>query len=66
MSKSDALSKTLVTRNSTQVSIDSEELVVGDLITILEGEVIPADCLIVSNHDLESKVLQQGSICKLK
>ena len=51
MSKSDALSKTLVTRNSTQVSIDSEELVVGDLITILEGEVIPADCLIVSNYD---------------
>ena len=51
MSKSDALSKTLVTRNSTQALIDSEELVVGDLIAIFEGEVIPADCLIVSNHD---------------
>jgi Ca2+ transporting ATPase len=34
------------------MTIDTTELVVGDLITIATGDAIPADCILVRAHDM--------------
>jgi len=47
MAKSDVTNSTVI-RNGAQIEIDSENLVVGDIVRIKEGEAIPADCLVIS------------------
>ena len=41
-----------VIRNDVEISIDSEELVTGDIIVISEGEQLPADASIIQQNDL--------------
>ena len=42
-----------VIRNGKLYSIDSKELVIGDIIRFSYGDVIPADCRIVENMDMQ-------------
>jgi len=49
--KSD-LSTAIVTRNGHVITIDSEELLVGDIITFELGKKVPADCVLISASDL--------------
>lgn len=46
MSKGDVL-VTKVRRNGQNLPVDSEELVVGDVVEVKEGETVPADCLVL-------------------
>ena len=50
MSKSD-VKEVKVRRGDTWSMRDTEELVVGDLIMVNQGENIPADCLVVESND---------------
>ena len=50
MAKSDVLA-TKVKRGETFKTIDSEELVVGDIIYLQTGETVPADCLVLESID---------------
>jgi P-type E1-E2 ATPase len=50
MAKSDVSSST-VTRGGKTMTIDSEELVVGDIVNLSTGETIPADCLVLHAND---------------
>jgi Ca2+-transporting ATPase len=44
--------KSIVIRNGKQVKIATEEIVVGDIVVVEEGEIISADGEIISSHDL--------------
>jgi Ca2+-transporting ATPase len=44
--------KSIVVRNGKQVKIATEEIVVGDIVVVEEGEIISADGEIISSHDL--------------
>lgn len=62
MTKNDAMGTTLVTRNGgKQMKINSEELVVGDLITLRSGYLVPADCIKIDENG-PIKAFSQGSI----
>jgi calcium-translocating P-type ATPase len=50
MSKSDVLAAK-VRRGDTWKTLDSEQIVVGDVVEIAAGETIPADCLVLAAHD---------------
>lgn len=41
-----------VRRNGTMRTVDSEELVVGDVIELVEGDKVPADCILVECNEL--------------
>jgi Ca2+-transporting ATPase len=41
-----------ITRGDKVVTVDSQELVVGDIIDIPTGDAIPADCVVISSNDL--------------
>ncbi len=41
-----------VRRNGSLRTVDSEELVVGDVIELQEGDTVPADCLVVECDEL--------------
>lgn len=45
--------KTKVLRDGEQIEINSDELVPGDIIILLAGDKVPADCRIIENHQLE-------------
>ena len=47
------LPKTKVIRNGQQVEISSSELVPGDIIVLVAGDKITADCRIIEAHELE-------------
>lgn len=51
MQRSDVM-QARVRRNDTMRTVDSEELVVGDLIELESGDTVPADCLLVEGQDL--------------
>ena len=40
-----------VTRNGNTITVDSTELVVGDIIEIPTGDCIPADCIVITATD---------------
>ena len=42
-----------VIRNGKELTVPVEEIVVGDLITLMCGNKVPADCRIVESHDLK-------------
>jgi Ca2+ transporting ATPase len=50
-SKSDVMTAR-VTRNNETVTLDSQELVVGDIVEIPTGDKIPADCIVITATDL--------------
>lgn len=39
-------------RNGHQITVDSQELVVGDIVKIESGKTIPADCILLQSTDL--------------
>lgn len=39
-------------RQGVTTTVDSEDLVVGDLVVIVNGKAIPADCILVSSIDM--------------
>jgi len=41
-----------VTRNGRVVTINSEELVVGDILKIEPGKTVPADCILFESVDM--------------
>jgi Ca2+-transporting ATPase len=45
-------SRVIVVRNGTQIYLSSEEIVVGDLMIISEGQEVPADASILEQNDL--------------
>ena len=47
-----------VRRNDTMRTVDSEELVVGDLIELESGDTVPADCILVEGQDLATNEAQ--------
>ncbi|MEO0281731.1 MAG: cation-transporting P-type ATPase [candidate division WOR-3 bacterium] len=47
------LPKVKVLRDGTQIEISSEDLVPGDVIILLTGDKVPADCRIIESHYLE-------------
>ncbi|MCX8178457.1 MAG: cation-transporting P-type ATPase [Candidatus Aenigmarchaeota archaeon] len=47
------LPKVKVLRNDVQTEISSEDLVPGDIIILLSGDKVPADCRIIESHHLE-------------
>lgn len=51
MQRSDVMSAR-VRRNDAFRTVDSEELVVGDIITLEQGDTVPADCLILDCNEL--------------
>lgn len=51
MQKSDIM-QARVRRSDTMKTVDSEELVVGDLIELEQGDTVPADCIVVECMDL--------------
>lgn len=53
MQRSDVTSAR-VRRNDAMRTIDSEELVVGDIIMLEEGDTVPADCLVYESADLST------------
>ena len=53
MQRSDVTSAR-VRRNDAMRTIDSEELVVGDIIMLEEGDTVPADCLLYESADLST------------
>ena len=65
MAKSDALSKIRVIRNSINLLINSEDLVVGDLIILSEGEMIPSDCLLIPNTTSTSTMHYTSALAKV-
>jgi len=50
MSKSDVL-ESKVKRGGKNEPIDSEDLVVGDIVMISAGETVPADCLVLTANN---------------
>ena len=50
-SKGDAMTAKII-RNSTLLKTDAQELVVGDVIELTRGDIIPADCIIFTAEDL--------------
>jgi P-type Ca2+ transporter type 2B len=48
MMRSDVMSAR-VRRNDSMRTVDSEELVVGDLIELEEGDTVPADCVLIDS-----------------
>jgi len=46
------LATAIVTRAGQIMTIDAEELLVGDIITFELGKTIPADCILISASDL--------------
>lgn len=50
--KSD-LSTSIVIREGRTQTINSEELLVGDIVTIESGKAIPADCVLINSLDLQ-------------
>ena len=57
-------SKILVWRNGELVKLFVDELVVDDIVQIVEGEVIPADCTVLSSNDfsVDESVLTGESV----
>ena len=53
MEKSDVMAAR-VRRNDAMKTVDSEELVVGDIIELEQGDTVPADCLIIDCQDLNT------------
>ena len=51
MQKSDIM-QARVRRSDTMKTVDSQELVVGDLIELEQGDTVPADCIVVECMDL--------------
>ena len=51
MQRSDVM-QARVRRNDAMKTVDSEELVVGDLIELEEGDTVPADCLLVECQEM--------------
>ncbi len=51
MMRSDVMSAR-VRRNDTLRTVDSEELVVGDVIELQEGDTVPADCILIECEEL--------------
>ena len=47
------MQSTIVTREGQKYKIPSEKLVVGDLIDLKEGDVVPADIRIVKSFNLK-------------
>ena len=43
-----------VRRNNTMMTVDSEQLVVGDIIELEQGDTVPADCLAVECNELST------------
>ena len=41
-----------VIRDGVEAEVDAEEVVIGDLITLKEGDVVPADCRIMESNGL--------------
>jgi sodium/potassium-transporting ATPase subunit alpha len=46
-------SRAIVVRDGNEETIKSEEIVVGDLIVLLSGNKVPADCRIIESNDLK-------------
>ena len=46
-----SVSQVKVTRSGITYDIDSDELVIGDVIHLEDGQLIPADAIILSQHD---------------
>lgn len=46
-------SNAYVIRNGKEMSIMSEDIVVGDIIKLIYGQKVPADCRIIETHDLK-------------
>ena len=51
MQKSDEMTAR-VRRNDTLHTVDSTDLVVGDLIELETGDTVPADCILIESLDL--------------
>ena len=49
-SKSDIMTARVV-RNGVEKTVDSAELVVGDIIDIPTGDTVPADCIVITSND---------------
>jgi P-type Ca2+ transporter type 2C len=48
-----SLNEVTVIRDGQQTSIPTETVVVGDIVTIQTGDIIPADGVLISGYDLE-------------
>lgn len=51
MQRSDVMSAR-VRRSDAMKTVDSEDLVVGDLIELEQGDTVPADCLIIESQEI--------------
>ena len=52
MMESDDIKNARIIRNGKNMTVDTTELVVGDICVIGTGDMIPADCIIVEANDL--------------
>ena len=52
MMESDDIKNARIIRNGKNMTVDTTELVVGDICVIGTGDMIPADCIVVETNDL--------------
>ncbi len=46
------MASAIVTRDGEMITIDAEDLVVGDVLTFELGKAVPADCIVIKSSEL--------------
>lgn len=63
MERSDVMTAR-VRRNDSMRTVDSQELVVGDIVLLEEGDTVPADCILVEQDELTTNESELTGECE--